>query len=330
MEKKVEKFGRPAPEIEGLVAATGLSPLITCSLDTGDRGLMSTFMERWHKKISSFHPSVGEVTITLDDVASLLHFPITDAFHTFEPLHVDDVILLLVKFLEVSAEKVRAETVQCHGAYVRTIPWGICLTILATRPQAYLLHLLGCTLFANKSATHVHVSGSYALGAVALVHMYDNLNDASKSTARQLAGYITLLHRKPRAYHWKSGKTLPISTYRGRLDRLTSDIVCWIPYGDHRAFREFEVISLFFRHIICCLFIVIHRPKMDVRQFGYVQTIPPHHAAHSLCIEDIDDRWIQFSGYIAPVGQICVTPNQCSPNYMDWFYLISHPFMSPA
>jgi len=133
MEKKVEKFGRPAPEIEGLVAATGLSPLITCSLDTGDRGLMSTFMERWHKKISSFHPSVGEVTITLDDVASLLHFPITDAFHTFEPLHVDDVILLLVKFLEVSAEKVRAETVQCHGAYVRTIPWGICLTILATR-----------------------------------------------------------------------------------------------------------------------------------------------------------------------------------------------------
>ena len=28
----------------------------------------------------------------------------------------------------------------------------------------------------------------------ALVHMYDNLNDALKSTTRQLAGYITLLH----------------------------------------------------------------------------------------------------------------------------------------
>ena len=36
-------------------------------------------------------------------------------------------------------------------------------------------------------------SGSYAWGVVALVHMYDNLNDASKSSARQLAGYITLL-----------------------------------------------------------------------------------------------------------------------------------------
>ena len=67
-----------------------------------------------------------------------------------------------------------------------------------------MLHLLGCTLFANKSATHVHVvfldafcdltqSESYAWGAVALVHMYEYLNDASKSTTRQLAGYITLL-----------------------------------------------------------------------------------------------------------------------------------------
>jgi len=66
------------------------------------------------------------------------------------------------------------------------------------------LHLLGYTLFANKSAPHVHVvfldalrdltqSGTYAWGVAAVVHMYDNLNEASKSTTRQLAGYITLL-----------------------------------------------------------------------------------------------------------------------------------------
>ena len=36
-------------------------------------------------------------------------------------------------------------------------------------------------------------SGGYAWGATALVHMYDNLKDMSKSTARQLAGYFTLL-----------------------------------------------------------------------------------------------------------------------------------------
>ena len=36
--------------------------------------------------------------------------------------------------------------------------------------------------------------GSYAWGVTTLVHMYDNLNDASKSSGKQLARYITLLH----------------------------------------------------------------------------------------------------------------------------------------
>ena len=71
--------------------------------------------------------------------------------------------------------------------------------------------------------------------------------------------------RKPRAWHWKSGKALPVSTYCRRLDRLTSDVVCWISYGDHRAFREFEVISLFSEHIKCGPSIVIHRLEKVVR-----------------------------------------------------------------
>ncbi|XP_006606840.1 protein MAIN-LIKE 1-like [Glycine max] len=162
-DKKVHKFGKPTPEIEGLVAATVLSPLIACSVDTGDRGLISAFVEQWHKETSSFYLPVGELTITLDDVASLLHLPIIGAFHTFEPLHVDEVVLMLVELLEVSREEARAETTQCHGAYVR-LSW--LRDIYQRRCQAghwtavaraYLLHLLGCTLFANKSATHIHV-----------------------------------------------------------------------------------------------------------------------------------------------------------------------------
>ena len=70
--------------------------------------------------------------------------------------------------------------------------------------------------------------------------------------------------RKPRAYRWKSRKALLVSMYHKRLDRLTSDVVCWIPYGDHLAFREFEDISLFSRHIKWVPSIVIHRPKRVV------------------------------------------------------------------
>ncbi|KAL5150503.1 Protein MAIN-LIKE 1 [Glycine soja] len=161
--KKIAKFRRLALEIEGLVIVSGLSPLIACSLNTGDRGLISTFVERWHKETSSFHLPVGEVTITLDDVASLLHLSIVRVFHNFEQLHVDDAVDILVELLEVSAAEARAETIQCHDSYVR-LSWlrdvyqmkiEAYYWIVAAR--VYLLHLLGCTLFANKSVTHVHV-----------------------------------------------------------------------------------------------------------------------------------------------------------------------------
>ncbi|KAL5166039.1 Protein MAIN-LIKE 2 [Glycine soja] len=108
--RKVQKFGRPASEIEGLVVATGLSPLIACSIDIGDRGLIFAFVERCHRETSSFHLPVGEVSITLDDVASLLHLPIVGAFYTFKPLHVDEAMLMLVELLEVTREAARAET----------------------------------------------------------------------------------------------------------------------------------------------------------------------------------------------------------------------------
>ncbi|KAH1254708.1 Protein MAINTENANCE OF MERISTEMS [Glycine max] len=263
--RKMAKFGRPAPEIEGLVAETG-----------------------------SFHLPVREVTITLDDVTLLLHLPILEAFHSFEQFHVDNIVDMLVELLE---------------------------------------------------------SETYAWGAATLMHMYDNLNEASKSTARQLAGYITLLQcwiykhfpsigsalaaedydkMRPRACRWTSGRALPVSTYRRRLDKLTLEVMCWIPYGDHRSFREFEVISLFFGHLRWGPLTVIHRPKRVVRQFGYIQTIPPHPTAHSTFVEEMDARWMQFDDYIALVGEICVVFGQCLSDYIEWFYMISHSFMTSA
>ncbi|KAL5159324.1 Protein MAIN-LIKE 1 [Glycine soja] len=355
--RKVQKFGRPAPEIEGLVAATGLSPLITCLVDTGDRGLISAFVERWHKETSNFHLPVEELTITLDDVASLLHLPIIGAFYSFEPLHVDEAVLMLVELLEVSGEEARAKTTQCHRAYIHL---SICeaghWTIAA---RAYLLHLLGCTLFANKSATHVHVvfldSGSYAWGVATLVHMYDHLNDACKSGDQQLADYITLLQCwiyehfpsvpecltdpdydeiSSRACRWIATKTslksLPASTYRKHLDGLMILDVCWMPYGEHHGVWDFDLISCFSSHLRWGPVVVKHRPERVVRQFGYVQTIPPQTTASMLSFEDIDDMWMHYSYYLVAEGRICVVPGQCASDYMEWFFMISHPFMTPA
>jgi len=117
--RKVHSLGRLVPAIEGLVAGTGLSPLIACSVDIGDRRLLSSFVERWHRETSSFHLPMGEVTITLDNVSSLLHLPVIGDLHAFRPLHVDDAVQMLVDLLMVSTEAARAETGQCRGPYVR-------------------------------------------------------------------------------------------------------------------------------------------------------------------------------------------------------------------
>ncbi|XP_006601549.1 protein MAIN-LIKE 1-like [Glycine soja] len=211
--RKVQKFRRSAAEIEGLVAATELSPLIACSLDTSGRGLISAFVERWYKETSSFHLPVREVTITLDDVASLLHLPIIGAFHIFETFHVDKAVLMLIELLEVFGDEARAETIQCHEAYIR-LSWlreiyqSKCevehWTVVA---RAYLFHLLGSTLFANKSATHYWIYEHFSSIVEAFTDPdYDE--------------------RSPRACRWTytkaSTKSLPASTYRKRLDQLTT------------------------------------------------------------------------------------------------------------
>ncbi|XP_028246796.1 protein MAIN-LIKE 1-like [Glycine soja] len=237
---------------------------------------------------NTFHLPVGELTITLDDVSSLLHLPITGALHSFHALSVEETIFLLTELLEVSAEEARAETARSHGAYVRL---GWVRDIYEMRCQArrwivaaraYLLHLVGCTLFANKSAIYVHVvhldafrdlgqSGGYAWGVVALVHMYDQLDEASRTTTRQIAGYLTLLQcwiyehfpsvhqcvtddayqeTSPRASRWLTSKAhmkgITGAPYRAHCNALTITDVSWLPYTEHRGVSA-DYMEWFFR-----------------------------------------------------------------------------------
>ncbi|KAL5193658.1 Protein MAIN-LIKE 1 [Glycine soja] len=307
----------PVPEIEGLVGATGLSALIDCSVVTGDPGLVSAFVERWHSETSTFHLPVRELTITLDDVSSLLHLPITGALHSFHALSAEEAIFLLTELLEVSIEEARAETTRSRGAYVRL---GWVRDIYEMRCQArrwivatcaYLLHLVGCTLFANKSATYVHVvhldafrdlgqSGGYAWGVATLVHMYDQLDEASRTTTRQIAGYLTLLQcwiyehfpsvyqcvtddayqeTSPCASRWLASKAhmkgIIGAPYRAHCDALTVTDVSWLPYTEHQGVRAFELISSFQGQLRWGPMVVTARPERVVRQFGYIQSIPP-------------------------------------------------------
>ncbi|KAL5133743.1 Protein MAIN-LIKE 1 [Glycine soja] len=370
--RKVTLIGRPVPEIEGLVGATRLSPLVNCSVVTSNLGLISAFVERWHNETSTLHLPVGELTITLDDVSSLLHLPITGALYSFHALSMEEVRFLLTQLLEVSTEEARAKTTLTRGAYVRL---GWVRDIYEMRCQArrwivvaraYLLHLVGCTLFANKSAIYVHVvhldvfrdlgqSGGYAWGVAALVHMYDQLDEASRTTTRQLAGYLTLLQcwiyehfpsvhqcviddtyqeTSPRASQWLTSKAhmkgITGAPYRARCDALTVTDVSWLPYTEHRGVRAFELISSFQGQVRWGSMVVTARPERVVRQFGYIQSIPSPPVSARLSHDDINDRWMHFAEHVLPAGELCLVPGQVSADYMEWFFRISHPFMIPT
>ncbi|KAH1203723.1 Protein MAINTENANCE OF MERISTEMS [Glycine max] len=351
--RKVHSLGRPVPSIEGLIVGTRLSPLIACSVDTGDRGLLSMYVERWHRETSSFHLPMGELTITLDDVSSLLHLPVVGDLHAFESLRVDDASLPGLR-----QPSVMDRTYACNG-YRRCQAghW-------TAAARAYLLHLLGCTLFANKSATNVHVvylealrdlsmTERYAWGVTALVYMYDQLNDTSMSHNRQLGSYITLLQiymhfpsvadstadqecdkDSPPACRWiatkKTVKSIRTPAYRERLDRLRIPDVCWIPYGEHRSVQDFHVRSCYSGLLRWGPVAVYYQPERVVRQFGYMHTIPAPPVDSWESYDDIHNRWMHYSDHIVPAGEVCIVSGQCSSDYMDWFFRISHPFMTPG
>ena len=72
---KLKKFAEvPLPDLlDHWIQESGLMHLSSGYLIMADTGLISAFVERWHGETSSFHMPFGEMTITLDDVATLLH-----------------------------------------------------------------------------------------------------------------------------------------------------------------------------------------------------------------------------------------------------------------
>ncbi|XP_014633937.1 uncharacterized protein [Glycine max] len=103
-----------------------------------------------------------------------------------------------------------------------------------------------------------------------------------------------------------------------------------MPYGEHRGVRAFDLISCFSSELRWGPIVVTHRPEKVVRQFEYAQTIPPQTMGVRLSFEDIDDRWMHYSDHLAAGRQICLVPRQCASDYMDWFFKISHSFITPT
>jgi len=142
-----------------VVQNLGLLPLKKCSYETTDKRFLSSFIERWHHKTNTFHLTLGEITIALDDVSSLVHIPIVGGLYSYPHTSKEVVITLLMELLGVDKEDAFLETKQCREGHVHLS----CLQVVYVdrcgdkqwdqAARAYLLHLVACSIFIDKSWT---------------------------------------------------------------------------------------------------------------------------------------------------------------------------------
>nr|XP_004511593.3 protein MAIN-LIKE 1-like [Cicer arietinum] len=221
-------------ELRDLVSSHGILENLMICLSLHDTVIMFQLdygLARWHSETSSFHMPFGEMTITLDDVANLLGLPIRGEFYS--PPDVDRVTAcnLAVHLLGVTTEEIWEETRKTRGAHYR-LDWlkevfrrQCAAERFDCAARAYLLNLVGSTIFADKSHTLVdakylplfrYLDGidRYAWGTAALVVLYDYLSDACYYDTKQLGGYMTLLQCWIYEYFRKTG------TYRKSVLRL--------------------------------------------------------------------------------------------------------------
>ncbi|KAK9939647.1 hypothetical protein M0R45_016337 [Rubus argutus] len=244
-----------------------------------DNALISALVERWRKETNTFHLPVGEMTITLEDVALLLGLPIDGKpviGVTRPPGKVCENLLgkvpedltggmLKLTWLKESFSKcpedAPVEEIECHT-------------------RAYLLYLVGCTIFSTTTGNKVSAmylplfknfdeAGKFAWGAAALAFLYRALGNASLKSQSTISGSLTLLqcwsyyrlsvgnpkfNQEPNdgcfpfALRWKGRATGPrsnsnIVAYRKALDSLQPSDVKWLPFKDLDYSPELEDIK---------------------------------------------------------------------------------------
>ncbi|RWR94953.1 serine/threonine-protein phosphatase 7 long form isoform X1 [Cinnamomum micranthum f. kanehirae] len=167
----------------GLIGHSGLAPLVATSYRSINKNMVSAFVERWQLETNTFHMLFSEMTITLDDVITILGIP---AHEELAGVRGSSVRLEWLRDLFGDVTDANPKEHIRHAA------------------RAYLFYILGCTFFTDKSGTRVPViylrqlmnfdeARIYAWGVAALAYLYQQLGYVTRSGVRQITGYLTLL-----------------------------------------------------------------------------------------------------------------------------------------
>ncbi|GAU10556.1 hypothetical protein TSUD_423620, partial [Trifolium subterraneum] len=216
--------------------------------------------------------------------------------------------------------------------------------------RAFLLYLIGGSIFTNKSMQYVDVIfltylqdlslvNTWNWGASGLTYLYHYLEKATKPRCGNYGGYNwgwageKYSHRDPIC-----AKYLPLKGYKYpdehmmTLDRMEVDEVTFRPYEDNRHIRPFEDICWYSGWIMCgSAMICPYLPERVLRQFGHVQSIPRHpdeSAKVGLNRFTIGEAFANYlvENYVTEEMRGPITQNgfETVPGYIAWFYRVSH------
>ncbi|KAK6929025.1 Aminotransferase-like, plant mobile domain [Dillenia turbinata] len=264
---KIDQWTLTAKQIE-LVEKAGFGYLRFIPAISLDNPLISALVERWRRETNTFHLNVGEMTVTLEDVAYLLGLaidgdPVIGVTHTTCDAVCEKYLGRVPDSGYTSGGMVKLSWLK---EFFSVCPEDAPIEEIERHTRAYLLYLVGSTIFSTTTGNKVPVMylplfedfercGKYAWGAAALAFLYRALGNASMKSQSTISGSLTLLqcwsyfHLNlgrpkltqdplhdffPLVLRWKGKQSGPTSRdvtfYRKALDTLEPSDVEWVPY----------------------------------------------------------------------------------------------------
>ncbi|KAJ0978892.1 hypothetical protein J5N97_014366 [Dioscorea zingiberensis] len=230
-----------------------------------DHALLNAFIERWRPETNTFHLRVGEMTITLKDVAILTGLRIDgDPVICEDPDNYEQLCAKTLGTVPLDAKsgKVKLESLReiCEHAEDNE-----CCA------RSFILYTIGSRLFPDSTGNKVSLRwltlcadldrcGHFAWGAAVLSYLYGQLSKATSPSREQCAGFFTLLQiwiweyfpalapvkfmsenalplDYPYGARWSIGlnfqhqlRSSNVSVYRNELDVQHAETVVWKPY----------------------------------------------------------------------------------------------------
>ncbi|XP_039134290.1 serine/threonine-protein phosphatase 7 long form homolog [Dioscorea cayenensis subsp. rotundata] len=163
----------PPPEIIGLLRETGFYHAAQILNFRIDAAFVSALVERWQTETHTFHLTLGETTITLEDVALLLGLPI-------------------------NGHEVIGQTSGLGSAVCAEL-----LGVIECYAHAYILRLIDCVLMPDMSQNTVHLkqlphlrdfteAERYSWGSACLAILYRSLCRTSNKDMKNISGSMIL------------------------------------------------------------------------------------------------------------------------------------------